>query len=176
MIASVELRSRYHLLDAIGITQWYPKTNESALISNHPVFCATCLVLLPTDPAQYSLDAQKMLTGMLSVLALNTKNLGIAWIGTDINANNSYDLVIKALRQWAPQAVLIMGEKFSKDLLAKPLDFEDCRAQFQTFTDLDAIVQVTYHPNELQIMPENKRKAHRDLLNLKAQLSLVRKS
>jgi uracil-DNA glycosylase len=58
--------------------------------------------------------------------------------------------------------LLVMGEILNKTLA-------------QAVTELKFPVQTTYHPAELQQLPDNKKKAYRDLLVLKEQLLRVRR-
>jgi hypothetical protein len=159
----------------MGITQWLPRKN-TILMSEQPLFCATCLVLLPQKLLPSDMEQHKILTGMLKVLELNSKELAIAWIEESLTFSSaSYNSLIEALSQWAPYTVLGMGKELVNKLFFTT-ELDETREKLQKLTGLDSIVQTTYHPAELQALPENKKKAYRDLLTLKDYLSVVKET
>ncbi len=151
---------RAQILDAIGVQQWLPKNQAtSLLVSDNPLFCAACLVLLPENPAKNS-EAKKILTGMLNVLCLNTEELCIAWVGSSLMPEKKHK-VAQEIAKWSPYSVLILGESLAAELL-------------ETELSSTTLVQVTYHPEVLLQSKELKNKAYRDLLCLRDQISRVR--
>lgn len=154
---------REQILDAIGIQQWLSKEQPgSLLISDNPLFCAACLVLLPENPTK-NIEQQKILTGMLNVLNLNADELCIAWLRGPLMRDQGH-MVGQEIAKWSPYSVLIMGENLAQQLL----DTEG------SIKGLNALVQVTYHPEILLQSKELKNNTYRDLLNLRDQISRVR--
>lgn len=150
---------RAQILDAIGVQQWLPRKHfgpwsGSLLVSDSPLFCAACLVLLPENPAK-NIEQQKILMGMLNVLNLNADELCIAWLQGPLMRDQEH-MIGHEVAKWSPYSVLIMGENLA------------------SIKGLNAHVQVTYHPETLLQSKELKSKAYRDLLNLRDQISRVR--
>lgn len=153
--------AKYYLLDTLGILQWLPRTSDAVLGSDDPVFCATCLVLMPQAPPEKKSEQHKILTGMLKVLQQPADQIGIAWVN---DAKIIYPGVLsKAIAVWAPYSLLILGQQFSEKIVQKD----------PHFLDLDIPVQITYHPEELQTNPHHKKQAYADLLQLKEKLKKV---
>lgn len=185
-------RGKHYILDSMGITQWQvrpatqitltPCTNTVRLVSNKPLFCARCLVLLPTNPHKNSSEENKVLTGMLQVLELSAEELGIAWLEEPLEATSTLSTsenpilssLLPQIIQWAPYSLLIMGESFLKTLDDNNTVFDEYRLQLQHFCGLDIPLQATYYPSELLTKPENKKKAYRDLLAHKAWLNNIK--
>lgn len=158
---------RDQILNAIGVQQWLPRKqfgswHGSLLVSDAPLFCAACLVLLSENPAK-NIEQQKMLTGMLNVLNLNADELCIAWLQGPLMRDQGY-MIGHEIAKWSPYSVLIMGENLAQQLLDTD----------RSIKGSNALVQVTYHPETLLQSKELKSKAYRDLLNLRDQISRVR--
>ena len=154
---------RAQILDAIGIQQWLPKhQSTSLLVSDNPLFCAACLVLLPENPAKNS-EVKKILTGMLNVLCLNAEELCIAWVDGPLMPEKKH-IIGQEVAKWSPYSVLILGESFAAALLDTDSSLKGS----------NAFVQVTYHPEVLLQSKELKNKAYRDLLCLRDQISRAR--
>lgn len=163
---------KYRLLDAMGVTYWIPR-QSSVITSSNPLLCAACLVLLPEKISNQESEQHKILLGMLKVLDLNAEELCIGWLH-NFQGLDPYFSIGQAIAKWAPYSVLIMGERLAQRLLNahKPLD--ELRKNSQSIADLNACVYVTYHPQELEKVPQHKRRAYEDLLNLKARISQAR--
>jgi hypothetical protein len=171
MEQNLKLGERYRLLDAIGINYWLPKQTSSFLRSENPIFCATCLVLLPQKLSKDS-EQYKILTGMLKVLSINAETLCVAWVNEELKPEQFPHLKL-SLVEWAPYKVLIMGEALSQGLLESNKAIDELRIKDHKFQEIN--LQVTYHPDELQKAPEHKAKAYKDLLRLKEELLMVSK-
>lgn len=166
---------RDQILDVMGIQQWLPRNKPGAfLASDNPIFCAACLVLLPENPI-LNPEHQKILTGMLNVLALNAEESCIAWV-KGVSMPDQIKAVGQEIARWSPYSVLIMGENFSQQLLATDRSFDELRLEFQSIAGSKALAQVTYHPETLLQFKELKTKAYRDLLKLRDQILSVRLS
>ena len=164
---------RDQILDAMGIQQWLlKKKSGSLLVSDHPLFCAACLVLLPENPS-LNLEQKKILTGMLNVLTLNAEELCIAWV-EGVLMRDQTQMIGQEIAKWSPYSVLIMGENFAQQLLATERSLDELRLNFQSIAGSNALIQVTYHPEALLQSKELKSKAYHDLLNLRDQISKVR--
>ncbi|HXH55084.1 MAG TPA: hypothetical protein VNK03_05010 [Gammaproteobacteria bacterium] len=164
---------REQILDAMGIQQWLlKKKSGSLLVSDNPLFCAACLVLLPENPS-LNLEQKKILTGMLNVLTLNAEELCIASVKGDL-MHDQNQIIGQEIAKWSPYSVLIMGENFAQQLLETDRSLDELRLNFQSITGLNVLVQVTYHPEALLQFKELKTKAYRDLLCLRDQISSVR--
>ena len=138
------------LLHIMGVTYWLSRENAIKSLQSHtPIFNARCLILLPKDPTIQSKEVSVMLQGMLKVLDLRPSELAITWVGSELNLA----LLPSYIQQWAPATVLVMGKN-----LAHLLSY------------LKIPVFLTFHPEELQLQPENKKEAYQDLLALKKQL------
>lgn len=164
---------RDQILDAMGIQQWLLKKKPGSLfVSDNPLFCAACLVLLPTNPS-LNLEQKKILMGMLNVLTLNAEELCIAWV-EGILMRDQTQMIGQEIAQWSPYSVLIMGENFAQQLLETDRSLDELRLDFQSITGSNALIQATYHPEALLHSKELKSKAYRDLLRLRDQISSVR--
>jgi uracil-DNA glycosylase family 4 len=164
---------RDQILDAMGIQQWLLKKKPGSLfVSDNPLFCAACLVLLPKNPS-LNLEQKKILTGMLNVLTLNAEELCIAWV-EGVLMRDQIQRVGQEIAKWSPYSVLIMGENFAQQLLETDRSLDELRLNFQSMAGTNALVQVTYHPEALLQSKALKTKAYRDLLCLKDQISSVR--
>jgi DNA polymerase III psi subunit len=164
---------RDQILDAMGIQQWLLKKKPgSLLVSDNPLFCAACLVLLPTHPS-LNLEQKKILRGMLNVLTLNAEELCIAWVEGVLMCDQA-QRVGQEIAKWSPYSVLIMGESFAQQLLETDRSLDELRLDFQSITGSHVLTQVTYHPEALLQSKELKTKAYRDLLRLRDQISSVR--
>jgi hypothetical protein len=164
------LSEKYQLLKAVGLTYWLPKRGTSVLVSDQPIFCAACLVILPTALKYLESDIRHMLNGMLKVLSVSSTMLSIAWIRENINISDSSTLIQQAIIQWAPRQVLVMGEELAKTILNLDIPFDTVRENNHVMPGSDIPLQVTYHPNALKAFPDNKKKAYQDLLSLKQQI------
>lgn len=154
---------RAQILDVIGVQQWLPKHHASSLlVSDNPLFCAACLVLLPENPTKNS-EVKKILTGMLSVLCLKADELCIAWVNGSLMPEKKH-MIGQEVAKWSPYSVLILGESFAAELLDTDSSLKGSNAW----------VQVTYHPEVLLASKELKNKAYRDLLCLRDQISRAR--
>lgn len=173
--SSVNLATRYQLLNAMGVSQWLSKAPHSSsfLLSETPLFCAPCLVILPEKIPQAEVEQNKIFIGMLKVLMLSPEELAIVWVRNGL-LMNQYPYVGLEIAKWAPCHILIMGEKLSQNILGTEQTFDQLRIDFQRIVGVEGLVQVTYHPAELQKAPEHKGKAYRDLLRLKEKLLTVR--
>jgi hypothetical protein len=164
---------RDQILAAMGIQQWLPKKQSgSLLVSDNPLFCAACLVLLPENPT-LNLEHKKILTGMLNVLALNAEELCIASV-KDVLMHDYIQTIGQEIAKWSPYSILVMGGGFAQQLLATERSLDELRLDFQSITGSNALLQVTYHPEVLLQSKELKSKAYRDLLKLRDQISSVR--
>lgn len=164
---------RDQILDLIGIQQWMPrKQSIASFVSDTPIFCAACLVLLPENPA-LNPEHKKILTGMLNVLTLNAEELCIAWIN-GVLMDNHIQTIGQEISKWSPYSVLLMGESFAQQLLETDSSLDELRSDFRSITGANALVQVTYHPEVLLQSKELKTKAYRDLLKLKVHIASVR--
>jgi len=164
---------RDQILDAMGIQQWLLKKNAcSLLVSDNPLFCAACLVLLPGNPS-LNLEHNKILTGMLNVLSLKAEELCIAWV-EGVLMRDKTQTIGQKIAKWSPYSVLIMGENFAQQLLETDRSLDELRLDFQSITGSNTLVQATYHPEALLHSKELKSKAYRDLLRLRDQISSVR--
>lgn len=143
---------KYQLLNHIGIPYWLDRA--SVFRSNAPLFGAKCLVLLPETINKQTPEEDKILTGMLNVLGLKTKEICIAWIETQDST-----ILKTELLKWAPESILIMGEA----LAIRMAEAINCLKN-------SIIIQVTHHQKHLLQSPEDKKKAYRDLLSLKQML------
>jgi len=142
---------QYQVLDTMGISLW-----ENRLLS--PWVCAKplahprCLVLL-----SHSAQASKILKGMLSVLGLAQEEIIIAWPKVACSEDPvQTQAMLYSLSVWCPDTVLIMGKELANQLF-----------EYKT-----VFVQATYHPDELENIPEKKPEAYQDLLKLKQYLSM----
>ena len=164
---------RDQILDAMGIQQWLRRKRPgSLLVSDNPLFCAACLVLLPANPS-LNLEQKKILTGMLNVLTLNAEELCIAWVEGILMRNQTHT-VGQEIAKWSPYSVLVIGENFAQQLLETERPLDELRLDFQSIPGSHALTQVTYHPEALLQSKELKSKAYRDLLRLRDQISSVR--
>ncbi len=144
----------YQLLDAAGIRYWLSRHNEETLFkSRTPLFCATCLVILPNAPSALSVKEEKMLSGMLEVLSLDHSQLCVAWMG---DSEPTPQALQDELLKWAPQTVLLLGKAHFTPLFEKKIP---------------ETVQLTYHPTELQAEPSRRSQAYQALLSLKKQIA-----
>jgi len=164
------LSEKYQLLKAIGLTYWLPKSGANVLVSDQPIFCAACLVILPTALKNLETDIRHMLNGMLTVLALPLKLLCIAWLKENTPISDSSVLIRQAIIQWAPRQVLVMGEELAKIILDRDIPFDTVRENKQIIPGSAIPLQFTYHPIVLKEFPDNKKKAYQDLLSLKKQI------
>ena len=148
---------QYQVLDALGISLWENRL-VSPWVSPRPLFYARCLVLL-SHPTQ----EQKIFEGMLSVLNLQTNEIAIAWPNESHHYQNHQkqtEAMLETITVWAPQSILVMGESLGQQLL--PV----------IHVHLQVVAELTYHPDALKAMPENKPKAYQALLKLKQYLSM----
>ena len=137
----------YDALTALGITVWQPRpfkhpaidTQDTVIVPEPLRINARCAVIL------FEHEQQKILDGMLSVLALSAAELMLVRIYA---ANPDLDLIAKALRQWNPYTVL----QLSMDLPVVGFDAELVR---------------TFSPAYLALNPQHKPQAYKDLLTLR---------
>ncbi len=165
---------RDQILDAMGIQQWLPRNKPgSFLVSDNPLFCAACLVLLPDRSVLLNPEQKKILSGMLNVLALNAEECCIAWLRGSFR-QDQIQMIGQEIVKWSPYSVLVMGEPFAQQLLDTDRSLDELRVDFQSITGANALVQVTNHPEVLLHSKELKSKAYRDLLNLRDQIASAR--
>ncbi len=170
----VNIDTSHRLLNSMGITQWLPKAaHESLLNTLQPLFCATCLILLPENPERMNDQQYKMFTGMHKVLGLDEAELGVAWLSDPFTLEHPSSLK-NEIAKWAPYTLLIMGKDLANHVLSTNLPIEDLRVRHHAVSEVNTWVQITYHPQELQIATEHKAKAYRDLLDLKEKIALMR--
>ena len=143
---------KYRLLNAMGIPLWVEK-RFSPLSSNNPILGAPLLVL----------------TGMLKVLELEEEALCIAWL--DPLKEKEAPIVAKALNRWAPYRVLALGEPLVQFLLKTSKTLDELRLNSHQVEGYESIIEVTYHPVELEKSSECKRKTYQDLLRLKSKIA-----
>lgn len=168
--AGYTLQQHYHLLNTLGISVWFQKKTNEAILTDSTLLCSHCMVLLPASPKKLSVSEQKVLTGMLGVFEYFSKTQNIAWVNEALPIEE-YPLIGKALARFAPYRILIMGEAFSKQILRTEIAFDELRLTEPHLPELSASIQVTYHPSDLANNPQNKAKAYRDLLALKTRLT-----
>lgn len=146
------------LLQNIGIQQWYPRKSrhpwyqqQDTVIDIGPaIFRARCMILLPLyDKQELSIAANKILTGMLTVLKLLAKEIAIAKIYTiKLKLNNTdWQQIFMELNCWQPQFILQLEKSWQKR--------DDKR------------IVATYHPEYLVAHKLEKANAYQDLLTLK---------
>lgn len=156
------LQVKYQVLSAMGITYWQPRSQ--LLVSDKPLFCAACLVLLPEKLLRPAAKQQDILDGMLQVLTLSEAEICVAWFNTSLKfEERDWAAIVAEIIKWAPHSLLIMGDAFAKKLLQVR----------QLIEKVPIKIQVTYSPAELEKTKELKRKAYEDLLQLKKYLNTV---
>jgi hypothetical protein len=164
----MDLNLKYRLLDTMGIPIWMLK-RSSALMSNRPIWGASLLVLLPEKLPQKEEGQNKILMGMLEVLALRSEELCVAWV--DPVKGSDRIILQGTINQWAPRLVLVMGETLAQFLLKINKSLDTLRMNSHSVLGLDALLEVTYHPAALEKFIEHKRKAYQDLLRLKSKIA-----
>jgi len=154
MQQKLEYAQKYQVLEAMGLKSWLPK-NQTILVSKQPIFCAACLVLLPSLLMLNDVETHKIFSGMLKVLEINLKKIAIAGIKDTLNFAEHQKILQQEILKWAPKTVLVMGEALA-----------------QAVGPLDAAVflQATYDPLFLKDYPQYKKQAYQDLLQLKERL------
>ncbi len=164
---------KYYFLNNMGITIWMPRDPSAVLISDQPILNAALLVLLPQKLHQEQKEQIKILTGMLKVLELGTEEWCVAWV-RDLTEKSQHTLIVQSINQWSPYHVLVMGEALAQFLLNDSKSLDELRTTPHSIFGLEPLLQVTYHPAQLEKSPENKRKSYQDLLRLKLQISQAR--
>ena len=171
----------YQNLRALGLNYWLPRkppsdvlceANSGALLhSDAPVFCAHCLVLLKQPPSLLNATQKKIFEGMLKVLALEPRNIGIAWLSQDalqaeqILHTAHPSAIFNSVFKWAPYSLLFMGRAFEawQQLLQNPSTAATTSAPVCC-----QIITLTEDPLALEQQPANKKIAYQRLLDLKA--------
>ena len=127
----------------------HPAAASATAIVPEPLrISARCLVLLfaaQSTPQELPAAEQKILTGMLSVLALQPEDLMLMKV---YSSAPDLQLVIDTIRQWQPQSVLQLSMDFAELL-------QD-RALVRTFS-----------PADLLVNPQHKPQAYKDLLTFR---------
>lgn len=155
------LQEKFQMLKAIGIPYWRERdTERTALISENPIFCAPCLVILSKPIPRQEETTYKILIGMLKVLELPEDQLCLATLSSNLSLPTQYPELLVEIQKWAPSTILFLGEVFGTEGTGDRPDL--CFIDSAFFT---------YHPTELQKNPELKRKAFNTLLLLKNFLS-----
>ncbi len=162
--------SKYQLLDNLGIPYWLARNSRSILQSNSPLFCARCLVLLPSQLGREQCDYAKVLSGMVKVLDLKTEEICVAWLG-NWEQDNLYAALMQELTKWAPRSLLVMGEALAALVMNSSVSLDELRVSLHRVTVQNIPMQCTYHPEELSQNPVHKKKAYQDLLYLKDWIS-----
>jgi len=165
--AQAKLCLKYRLLNTMGIPIWIEK-KSSALISYQPMLGAAVLVLLPEKILETAKEHQKILAGMLKVLELNEEELCVAWLNP-LKETEEVALM-QTINQWAPYRVLVLGESLAQFLLKSTKSLDELRLNSHIMAGYIPLIEVTYHPVELEKSIEYKRKAYQDLLRLKSQI------
>lgn len=168
----MENHLKYRLLEAMGISIWIEK-RTSALMSDSPILGAALLVLLPERLRAVEQEQQKILTGMLKVLELGEAELCVAWLSPFKEKDR--EEIGKAINQWAPYRVLVLGESLAQFLLSTSIGLDEIKLSSQPIVGVISPLDFTYHPAELENSLVCKRKAYQDLLRLKSQIAEARK-
>ncbi len=110
-----------------------------------------------------------------NVLALNAEELCVAWV-EGVLMREQINMIGQEIARWSPYSILVMGENFAQQLLQTDRPLDELRLAFQSIAGLNALIQVTYHPEVLlqSQSKELKSRAYRDLLRLRDQISSVR--
>jgi hypothetical protein len=149
------------LLQDFGLQQWYPrklrhpwyKKNNVIVEVTPAILKIKCLILLPMyTKKEFSLQANKVLSGMLGVLALAKDELSIAKIYTNNNFFTKQDKskINEEIQIWQPQFILQLEKN-------------------TTIIEDNKVLQ-TYHPEHLVMHQEDKTLAYQELLTIKQKL------
>ncbi len=140
---------------ALGLTVWQPRgfrhPESSPLVPEFLRINARCLVLLYSasyTPVPLELAAQKILTGMLSVLELAANNIMQATI---YGATPDLQVISTIIKQWQPQYILQLD-----------IDLPEF--------DYGVSCVRTFSPQYLLQNPKCKSQAYQSLLSLRAKL------
>jgi len=154
MQQKLEYAQKYQILEAMGLKIWLPK-DQTVLVSKQPIFCAACLVVLPSLLILHDPEIHKIFSGMLNVLEINLKKIAIVGIRENLNFSEHKKIIQQEILKWAPKTVLVMGEALAQAIEA---------------LDAAIFLQATYDPLFLKDFPQHKKKAYQDLLQLKEHL------
>lgn len=140
-----------HLLQALGIELWYERGR--LIETKTPTINARLSVILasPID----TLEAHKILQGMIRVLELQNHEWWIGWVNPKFPSFSAFQFW-NALHKMRPNAALCLGGSLNKLPIPPALS--------------PSIVTYTYHPEELAENPALKKKSYHDLLTLKQNL------
>lgn len=142
-------------LNALGLTVWMPRgfrhPEFSPIVPELVRVNSRCLVLLYSPynaPVPVQADAQKILTGMLSVLDLSADNIMQATI---YGATPDLQAISTIIKQWQPQYILQL------DMDLPEFNIGICCVR-------------TFSPQYLLQNPQYKSQAYKSLLSLRAKL------
>lgn len=154
----------------MDISYW--ALRSTSLVSDKPLVGAACLVLLPEKLPKETILQNQILAGMLKVLALEEQELCVAWLDDGIK-DAKLNLIVEAMIRWAPHTVLVLGKQLANYLLKCDEGIDKLRAR-SWYLGAKILMQITYHPAELETAKECKRKAYEDLLRLKKYIVSLR--
>lgn len=132
----------YNVLKALGLDLWHPRDPQ---LSPEPLIINAKCAALVFNPEP---DNEKILTGMLSVLTLNSEDLMLVKI---YSTNPDLASIAQRLQVWQAKNVLQLN------------------MQIPAIPGIAKLIR-TYSPDFLANNPEYKPQAYKDLLKLKQQL------
>lgn len=149
------------LLQDFGFQQWYPRKSrhgwyqeKDLVVEVLPtILKVKCLILLPIyNKKEFSSQINKILYGMLSVLALAKDELSVAKVYTTSSniTEQDWQQIFAEINIWQPQFILQLDKN-------------------APMTSDNRLVQ-TYHPEHLAMNQQDKTAAYQELLTLKSKL------
>lgn len=139
-------------LEKINIPLWVERA--PFLFLDKPLAFAELAILLAKPLNREDPEEKKVLSGMISVLALKKTEYWLGWLfgKSSVSENYPSDFYLGILQRFKPKAILLLGEPFAVN------------------SGLSHPIHATFHPRELIKTPENKKKAYQSLLNLRKTL------
>jgi hypothetical protein len=160
MLASKSPTVNYSMLECLGISTWVRRS--SLFEFKQPLWGARLVVILSEEIEPEEIEANKVLTGMLNVLNLNSSAYWLGWIKKnidkiDIGKKDITTKLIDEIKVWSPKNVLLLGQRFE--------EMEKIKNEIK-----EAQLFISHHPKELVIHPHYKKAAYQELLRLKERL------